>query len=169
MKNSIIGSIRSLVAMAFIAVAGVSFAHGPSNQGGTVSASGQITAGSVYGTAGSISEGQAVAASAINGYGSSWQSAEGYTGGTATIGGVVNYQGAQVVTGTTQYAHTSGYGEVYGNAPINAGDSIANGNAAFGQTKVAASGNAQWGTVAIGAVGGIKATGVFAGYGGYGH
>lgn len=162
MKKGITSIIRGAVALAFLAAGSMALAHGPSNHGTTVNASGQITAGVISGTAGSISEGSAVAASAVNGYGSSWQKAEGYTGGTASVGGTVNYQGAQVVTNTTQYAHTSGYGEISGNAPISVGDSIANGNASFGQTKVGASGNAQWGTVAIGAVGSFKGTG---GYG----
>lgn len=161
MKTRIISSIRSLVAFAFIATAGIAMAHGPQNNGGSVSATGQITAGAVWGSASSISEGSAVAASQVNGYGASWQTAEGYTSGTASIGGVVNHQGAQVITNTTQYAHSSGYGEVSGNAPIMVGEAIANGNAAFGQTKVAASGNAVWGTAAIGAYGAIQGTGHF--------
>jgi len=166
-------SLRSLSLIASIGLAlaaGSAWAHGNNgngnngNQGG-VSASGQITAGAISGSANSFSEGSSVAASQINGFGQSIQNAWGNSGGQASIGGTVNYQGAQVITNTSHYANSFGSGSVSGNAPITVGDSIANGNAAFGQTKVNAGGTATWGTVAIGAVGAIKTTGNIGGFG----
>lgn len=167
-------SLRSSFAYIALAAAAVfssaALAHNNGNNGnhgnqGGVSASGQITAGAISGSANSFSEGSAVAASQVNGFGHSIQSAWGNSGGQASIGGTVNHQGAQVITNTSQYANTSGYGDVGGNAPITVGDSIANGNAAFGQTKVNAGGTATWGTVAIGAIGSIKTTGNIGGFG----
>lgn len=121
-------------------------------------------AGSASGTAFSNSQGSAVAASQVNGYGSSYQHSDGVTGGTATIGGAVNHVGATITTGTTQYATTNSWGGVTGNAPIMAGDSIANGTAGFGSTKVGAAGNSQFAT---GAIGGVIAIGGVAGITGF--
>ncbi|MBD4204412.1 hypothetical protein GUH47_00030 [Xanthomonas citri pv. citri] len=115
-------------------------------------------AGSVTGSAASVSEGNAVAASVVNGYGSSFQHTDGYSTGSATIGGVVNHQGAQVVTQTTQAAQVYSVGNVTGNAPIMSGDLIANGTAGLAKTTNYSSGNANFATggiVGIGGVGGL--------------
>lgn len=120
-------------------------------------------AGSVTGSAGSYSSGNAVAATQVNGYGSSFQHTDGFTAGTATVGGSVNHLGAQVVTGTTQVAQVNSYGNVSGNAPIEvAGGLIANGTGGLGKTDTFANGNAHFATGAIGGVIGIgAAAGIF--------
>lgn len=121
-------------------------------------------AGAVSGNAYSNSTGSAVAASQVNGYGSSFQHTDGFTGGTATIGGVVNQNGAQVVTGATQVAQVNSVGNVTGNAPINVGNAIANGTAGFSETKVGSYGTANFQT---GAIGGLAGFGGVVGFGNF--
>lgn len=147
-------SIKSFIVASLIGLASVATsvsAHGNDTHGSTgISGSASGFAGNVVGSAGSWSNGSAVSSAQVNGYGSSWQTATGYTGGTATIGGQVTHQGAQVISNTTQYSHSDAYGEVSGNAPIMVGNAIANGSASFGETKVNAGGTANFGTAAIG-------------------
>lgn len=121
-------------------------------------------AGSVVGQASSVSEGNAVAASVVNGYGSSFQHTDGFSTGSATIGGIVTPQGAQVVTNTTQAAQVNSYGNVTGNAPIMAGELIANGTGGLAKTTNVAAGNANFATGAIGGVIGIGAVGGLFGF-----
>lgn len=111
--------------------------------------------GTVTGSASSISTGNAVTAAQVGGNGGSFQSANGSTGGTATIGGGVNNVGATVVTSTTQYSNSAVTGSTFGNAPTMSGTSIANGGAAYGNTNTAAQGGATFATESIGAVAGI--------------
>lgn len=118
-------------------------------------------AGSVTGNASSYSDGNAIAASQVNGYGSSFQHTDGFSGGSATVGGHVNNVGANIVTGTTQYAQTNSYGNVTGNAPIMAGESIANGTAGFAKNVSAAGGTGNFQTAQIGGFVGIGAIGAF--------
>jgi hypothetical protein len=122
-------------------------------------------AGSVVGSASSISNGNAIAATQINGYGSSFQHTDGIAQGSASIGGAVSPLGASVVTGTTQIAQVNSYGNVTGNAPIEvAGGMIANGTGGLGNTTNYAQGNAQFGTAGIGGfavLGGLGVIGSF--------
>lgn len=140
-----------------LAMAPAAFAHNGDTVGGGVVVGGELSgfAGSVVGSAGSVSNGNAVTAAQVGGNGASYQSAWGNTGGTATIGGTANQYGATVGTATTQYSNSNVVGHAYGNAPTNVGDSIANGGAAYGNTTTAAAGNANFATGAIGAVGAI--------------
>lgn len=153
-------------ALALVALSAGAYAHGNGNGvGGGVVIGGAAAgyAGSVTGSAGSYSSGNAVAATQVNGYGSSFQHTDGFTGGTATVGGSVNHLGAQVVTGTTQVAQVNSYGSVSGNAPIEvAGGLIANGTGGLGKTDTYAGGTANFATGAIGGVIGIGgAAGIF--------
>lgn len=120
-------------------------------------------AGTINGTASSVSTGSSVVATQVNGYGSSSQTSFGETGGVAQVGGTFNRDGTQVVTSTRQYATSESYGNVTGNAPIMVGDSIANGGASFGKTDTAASAT---GTFVAGNIG---AFGSIGGVGGVGH
>lgn len=121
-------------------------------------------AGSASGNAFSNSEGMAVAASQVAGSGTSYQSTHAYGGGSATVGGSVNSVGAQVVTNHTQYAVVDSFGAVSGNAPIQAGNAIANGTSGFSQTKVGAYGTSNFQT---GAIGGLVGFGAAVGFGGF--
>lgn len=146
---------RSLAVAALMLVGSITHAAG---LGGSITVGGGLSgfAGSVVGSASSVSEGNAVAATQVNGYGGSYQHTDGFSAGSATIGGVVNNQGAQVITGTTQVAHVNSYGSVSGNAPIEVGNGlIANGTGGLAKTTNYASGNAAFQTGAIGALGTI--------------
>ncbi|MPT37040.1 MAG: hypothetical protein E2603_00675 [Achromobacter sp.] len=120
-------------------------------------------AGTINGTASSISNGSSVVATQVNGYGSSSQTSFGETGGVAQVGGTFNRDGTTVVTSTRQYATSETYGHVSGNAPIMVGDSIANGGATFGKTETSASATGSFHAVNVGAFGAIH------GIGGVGH
>lgn len=121
-------------------------------------------AGSMSGNASSYTDGSAIAASQVNGYGSSFQHTDGFGGGSASVGGHVNHVGANIVTGTTQYAQTYSVGNVTGNAPIMVGESIANGTAGFAKEVNSAGGTANFATNQIGGFvgfGGVAAIGQF--------
>ncbi|MGB3434695.1 hypothetical protein [Achromobacter sp.] len=132
---------------------------------------GSITghAGAINGTASSISTGSSVAATQINGYGSSSQVSFGMTGGVSEVGGTFSRDGTQVVTSTRQYANSDSYGHVSGNAPIMVGDSIANGGATFAKTDTSASATGSFHAVNVGAFGSIHGIGPVGGVGGFNH
>jgi len=139
------------------------YASGPS--GPSVSVTGH--AGTINGTASSISNGSSVVATQVNGYGSSSQTSFGETGGVAQVGGTFNRDGTTVVTSTRQYATSETYGHVSGNAPIMVGDSIANGGASFGQTETKASASGTFASANIGAFGAIGGVGSMGHIGGF--
>ncbi|CAB3736594.1 MULTISPECIES: hypothetical protein [Achromobacter] len=124
-------------------------------------------AGTINGTASSISNGSSVVATQVNGYGSSSQTSFGETGGVAQVGGTFNRDGTTVVTSTRQYATSETYGHVSGNAPIMVGDSIANGGASFGQTETKASASGTFASANIGAFGAIGGVGSMGHVGGF--
>lgn len=151
-------------AVLIVASMGIAQAANPQINAGAIVVGGVATgfAGSVEGKASSISQGSSVAASQVNGFGTSVQRADGFSGGTAMVGGAVNSLGSTVITNTTHFAGSNGSGSVNGNAPIQVGESIANGNASFGSTDVKANGKSQFATGTIGgviAVGGFSAIG----------
>lgn len=148
--------MKRITLAAAIALAFTAPAFAGSVEGGAVIGIGATGfVGTVSGSASSISTGNAVTAAQVGGNGGSFQSANGSTGGTATIGGGVNNVGATVVTSTSQYSNSSVTGSIYGNAPVNVGTSIANGGAAYGSTNTGATGSSQFATESIGAVAGI--------------
>ncbi|WMD20737.1 hypothetical protein RAS12_29810 [Achromobacter seleniivolatilans] len=145
--------------------AATAYASGPSVP--TVSLTGH--AGTINGTATSISTGSSVVATQINGYGSSTQTSFGETGGVAQVSGSFNRDGTQVTTSTRQYATSESYGHVTGNAPIMVGDSIANGGASFGKTDTTASATGTFVAGNIGAFGSISGVGSVGHIGGFNH
>lgn len=126
-------------------------------------------AGAINGTASSISTGSSVAATQINGYGTSSQVSFGMTGGVSEVGGTFNRDGTQVVTSTRQYANSDSSGSMTGNAPIMVGDSIANGSATFAKTDTSASATGSFHAVNVGAFGSISGIGAVGGVGGFNH
>jgi hypothetical protein len=160
MRRSILGTAALIAAFM---VCGIAQAH---NVGGSieVGAGAGVYAGSVSGAASSISQGNAVAASQVNGYGSSFQHTDGVTVGQAVIGGTVNAGGASVMTGTQQLAQVNSYGSVSGNTPIQVGDSVYNGTGGLSKTDTAAYGNATFQTAGIGGFAGIGGNLNFGGF-----
>lgn len=124
-------------------------------------------AGTINGTASSISTGSSVVATQVNGYGSSSQTSFGETGGVAQVGGTFNRDGTTVVTSTRQYATSESYGHISGNAPIMVGDSIANGGASFGNTETKATASGTFASANIGAFGAIGGVGSMGQVGGF--
>lgn len=165
-KSSVSRVIALLGAAVLMSVAGLAQASGGGGIGGIVVGVGAAGyAGTVTGSASSVSEGNAIAATQVNGYGSSFQHTDGFSAGSATIGGVINHAGATVVTGTTQVAQVNSYGNVTGNAPIEvAGGMIANGTGGLAKSTNYAAGNAQFGTAQFAAIGGIVGAGGFIGF-----
>ncbi|CAB3737741.1 MULTISPECIES: hypothetical protein [Achromobacter] len=156
--------MKKLAAVAALSLfAASAYASGPS--GPSVSVTGH--AGTINGTASSISNGSSVVATQVNGYGSSSQTSFGETGGVAQVGGTFNRDGTTVVTSTRQYATSETYGHVSGNAPIMVGDSIANGGASFGQTETKASASGTFASANIGAFGAIGGVGSMGHIGGF--
>ncbi|KRC84610.1 hypothetical protein D3C87_402170 [compost metagenome] len=148
--------MKKLAAAAALSLfAASAYATGPGQVGGSVTGH----AGTVHGTASSISTGSSVVATQVNGYGSSSQTSFGSTGGIAEVGGTFGRDGTQVVTSTRQYANSESYGQVTGNAPIMVGDSIANGGATFGQTETSASATGTFHAANVGGFGAIHGIG----------
>ncbi|MEB3098936.1 hypothetical protein VCS63_24070 [Achromobacter sp. D10] len=156
--------MKKLAAVAGLSLAAVS-AHAAGQFGGSVTGH----AGAINGTASSVSTGSSVAATQINGYGSSTQVSFGMTGGVAEVGGTFSHDGTQVVTSTRQYANSDSYGQVSGNAPIMVGDSIANGGATFAKTDTSASATGSFHAVNVGAFGSIHGIGPVGHVGGFNH
>lgn len=154
--------MKKLMAVAALSLFAVSAYADP---GGSITGH----AGAINGTASSISTGSSVAATQINGYGSSTQVSFGMTGGVAEVGGTFSRDGTQVVTSTRQYANSDSYGHVSGNAPIMVGDSIANGGATFGSTTTNATATGTYNAGAIGATASIHGIGPVGHVGGFGH
>ena len=154
--------MKKLIAVAALSLFAVS-AH--ADPGGSITGH----AGAINGTASSISTGSSVAATQINGYGSSTQVSFGMTGGVAEVGGTFSRDGTQVVTSTRQYANSDSYGHVSGNAPIVVGDSIANGGATFAKTDTSASATGSFHAVNVGAFGSIHGIGPVGHVGGFNH
>lgn len=139
-------SLRSIAVVALLGlVSGAALASG-------IGGEAEAYAGSITGNASSVSSGNAVAASQVNGYGTSFQHTDGISAGTATIGGAVTPTGATVVTGTQQLAQVNSYGTVSGNTPIEVGGSIYNGTGGLSKTDTFAAGNAAFTTAGIGGV-----------------
>lgn len=155
--------LATVAALSLLAAS--AYASGPT--GPSVSVTGH--AGTINGTASSISNGSSVVATQVNGYGSSSQTSFGETGGVAQVGGTFNRDGTTVVTSTRQYATSETYGHVSGNAPIMVGDSIANGGASFGQTETKASASGTFKSANIGAFGAIGGVGSMGHIGGFNH
>ncbi|WAI85642.1 MULTISPECIES: hypothetical protein [Achromobacter] len=156
--------MKKLAAVAALSLfAASAYASGPNIS--SVSITGH--AGTINGTASSISNGSSVVATQVNGYGSSSQTSFGETGGVAQVGGSFNHEGTTVVTSTRQYATSETYGSVSGNAPIMVGDSIANGGATFGQTETVASAAGTFKAANIGAFGAIGGVGPMGHVGGF--
>lgn len=158
---------KLIVAVALSFVSALALAHGNGN-GGTVAggvAIGGIAggfAGSTTGTAKVNSNGSAVAASQVLGSGFSNQHTDAATGGTAVIGGAVNFQGAGVSTSTTQFATVNSVGAT-DQAALNTDGLIQNGTLGIAQTESTAKGTAKFDTAAVGggiAVGGIAGVNV---------
>ncbi|MFD4841254.1 hypothetical protein ACFWP0_27380 [Achromobacter sp. NPDC058515] len=148
--------MKKLAAVAALSLFAVSaYATGPGQIGASVTGH----AGTIHGTASSISTGSSVVATQVNGYGSSSQTSFGSTGGIAEVGGTFSHDGTQVVTSTRQYANSESYGNVTGNAPIMVGDSIANGGATFGQTETNATATGTFHAGNVGAFGSIHGIG----------
>lgn len=142
---------KTLMVLALVAVSGAAMAHDQVAVG-SAGIGGQFTvfSGSAGGTGASVSSGNAVTSSQVNGYGSSFQHQEGFATGSASIGGAVNAGGATVGTAVTQAAQTFGTGSISGNVPIMVGDSIANGGASMSQSNNVAQGSDQFNIAAIG-------------------
>jgi len=147
-----------ILAAALAASAPLAFAHGGNygNQGGPSSSSTIVAGGAAgfggaaYGSANSVSQGNAAAGTEVVGNGYSIQAAGAISGGSATIGGQVTPSGATVNTSTTQYAVTGGYGSTDQVGLQNG--VILNGNSAFASSTNNASGNAVFGVGAIGVI-----------------
>lgn len=120
----------------------------PSQVVGGISVSG--FAGYVTGTASSETIGNSVAVTNIAGTGTSFQHTDGFGAGQATVGGIVNSQGAQVTTVTTQTSQVNSYGTVTGNAPATTGGLTSNGTGGLAQVTNYAHGTGQFATGAIG-------------------
>jgi hypothetical protein len=135
--------MKKLMAVAALSLFAVSAYADP---GGSITGH----AGAINGTASSISTGSSVAATQINGYGSSTQVSFGMTGGVAEVGGSFSR-------------------DVSGNAPIMVGDSIANGSATFAQTDTSASATGSFHAVNVGAFGSIHGIGPVGHVGGFNH
>lgn len=150
-------------ALAVLAATAVStsFAHGTSGVAGGIAVGGVATgwAGAVTGTADSTSSGQAVAVGQVAGNGFSVQESVANSGGTATIGGVINSTTATVGTATTQYANIDTTGRT-DQLALNSEGLIQNGAIAQAQTSNEATGTANF---AVGQIGGVAAIGGVAG------
>lgn len=120
-------------------------------------------AGTVSGSAKSVTEGAAVAVSNVAGNGHSIQSSVATGGGTAAVGGAVTSQGATLTTFTTQSANVKTIGST-NQAALDRKGLLQNGGIGQVQTVTEARGNASFSTVGFG---GIVAIGGIAGITGF--
>lgn len=153
--------LASVAALSLLAVAGYAQAAG--------GFSGQGHIGTISGTANSVSTGNSVVATQVNGTGFSTQTSFGNTGGEASVGVTFNHDSTLVVTSTRQYADSQSYGHVSGGAPVNVGNSIANGGATFESTTTDATGNATFKAASFGGSGGIQGIGALGQIVGFSH
>jgi len=144
-----------IIAAALAAAAPLVFAHGGQDGGAVFGGAAGFYAGA-QGTAASSSQGSATSGSQVTGNGYSFQAAGALSGGSATIGGDIGVDHATVVTNTTNYAVTGGFGATNQPGMSSDGTSILNGNQAFATTTNAAQGQAVFG---VGAIGGVVAIG----------
>ncbi len=154
--------LASVAVLSLLAVTGYAQASGSG-------ISGQGHIGTINGTASSVSTSNSVVASQVNGTGHSSQTSFGSTGGEASVGVTFSHDSTLVVTSATQYANSESYGHVSGNAPVNVGDSIANGGATYGSTQTDATGNATFKAVSFGGSGSIQGIGAFGQIVGFSH
>lgn len=154
-------STRSLIASAVIGAACLAAAPKAHADGVGVSASigtnGTQFSANAIGAVSSISQGSAVAASQVNGFGGSHQYSDANTRGSGTVGAKLDNIGGTVMTGSQQVAEVNSNGYVYGNAPIMEGTLVANGTAAFADTRVNAAASGNFATSAFGAHNGFNA------------
>lgn len=147
-------STRSLIAAAIIGAAAMAVAPKAHADGVGVSASigtnGTQFQGAAIGSTSSVSQGSAVAASQVSGFGGSHQYSDANTRGSGTVGAKIDGIGATVFSGSQQVAEVNSNGNVYGNAPVMDGTSIANGSAAFADTRVNATIAGNFATSAFG-------------------
>lgn len=153
-------STRSLIAAAVIGAACLAAPKAHADGVGvsaSIGTNGTQFTGNAIGATSSISQGSAVAASQVNGFGGSHQYSDANTRGSGTVGAKIDNIGATVFSGSQQVAEVNSNGFVYGNAPIMDGTSIANGSAAFADTRVNANVGANFATSAFGAHQGFNA------------
>lgn len=149
-------SMKAVLIVAALGLCGSAYATDVAGVAGGIAVGGVATgwAGQAGGTAESTTSGQAVAVGQVAGTGFSNQSAIANSGGTATIGGIVNSTTATVGTATTQYANINTVGAT-DQLALNAEGLIQNGAIAQGQTANEATGTASFNVGQIGAVVGI--------------
>ncbi len=163
-------SIKKVALAAILAVSSIGLAQA-SGIGGAivVGGVGQAWAGDISGTAKSVSNGTAIAASQIAGNGTSFQHTDGFAGGNASIGGTITPVGATVATNTNQWAQVNSYGNISGPGAIaeqtvGKNTTIVNGTMGFGSSENKASGKANFQVGQIGGIvgiGGVAAIGSF--------
>lgn len=153
-------AIGAALAMAMVGAQAAGVAGGIVVVGGI-----EVATGSVTGQAGSVSQGSAIAGTEVIGTGNSYQHTDSVAGGSASIGGTVGFNGANVVTGTTQYATINSNGNVSGNTPMVGQDgSIINGTTGFASSTNSAAGTATFQKVGIGGVAGIGGAAAITGF-----
>jgi hypothetical protein len=154
---------KTLVSIALMMFAGAAMASGVQGSAGI---GGSLTAfgGSISGNAGSSANSSSITTTEVVGSGSSFQHQANQTGSDASIGGTIGRNGVTVVTGANTVSTSEAFGHTSGDAPAKSGGSIVNGGTAFGDGEAVSGATSQFSKANIGAdlkIGGFAQIGSF--------